>query len=60
MTLSRDEYVACLQGLLSRDPIRIRDANRVLFTAVVNYPVGDSQSDPKRGADLVLAEVAAG
>ena len=60
--MSREEYVSCIQDLLSRDPARIRDANRRLFGAVVDsWPShGDSDvgQDAQRSADLVLAEVA--
>ncbi len=60
MTLTREEYVACLKGLLSRDANSIRDANRTLFTAVVNCQDDAESVDTPRTADLVLAEVAAG
>ncbi len=57
--MPRDEYVLCLQALLSRDPARIRDANRRLFAALgIDTVYCDGESH--RSADLVLAEVAAG
>lgn len=56
--IERSEYVDILKDLLSKDPARIRDANRRLYlTAVVDY--SESPDDVgHREADLVLAEVA--
>lgn len=50
--MDRQAYIAALKDLVSRDPVRVRAANRTLFTAVVNSSAGD------READMVLAEVA--
>lgn len=53
--MERDEYVSALRDLLSRDPARVRDANRVFFGALV----ASTPNESNREADLVLAEVAA-
>jgi hypothetical protein len=55
--MERDDYVSALRDLLSRDPARIRDANRVFFSTLVG--VTAAPGDASREADLVLAEVAA-
>jgi hypothetical protein len=53
--VSRDEYVTLLRELLSRDPERIREANRRLYSHVVD---GSGKLPESREADLALAEVA--
>lgn len=55
--LTREAYVKLLKDLLSRDPARVRDANRILFPALVETEA-DSPEIRKREADLTLAEVA--
>jgi hypothetical protein len=59
--MQRDEYVQVMKDLLSRDPARIRDANRRLFRQAVVDGNGTARYAPEgsnREADLVLAEVA--
>lgn len=51
--MSRDEYVQLLSDLLSKDPIKIRDANQRLYTQLV------TEQGAPRAANLVLAEVGA-
>lgn len=55
--MTREAYVTLLKDLLSRDPARVRDANRILFPALVESQA-DSPGVRKREADLTLAEVA--
>lgn len=55
MTLDRDEYIQTIKGLLSKDPTKIRDANRTLYRAIA----GEGAPEPSdTEADLVLAEAA--
>lgn len=54
--MERAEYVKLLQDLLSRDPVRVREANAVLYTHVVEPSA--TVDDRKREADIVLAEIA--
>jgi hypothetical protein len=57
--IERAEYVQILKDLLSRDPSRVRDANRRLYlTAVVELENPAEAPAGNREADLVLAEVA--
>jgi hypothetical protein len=54
--LSRKDYLALVRDLLSGEPARVREANRLLYACcchngVRSMPHGD------READLVLAEV---
>lgn len=62
--LSREQYVTIMRDLLNRDPNRdsslIRDANRQLYTTVVESSESqvDSGLDRNTEADLVLAEIA--
>jgi len=56
MALERDTYIQAIKDLLSRDPTKIRDANRVLYRAVAGDDGADEPSDTE--ADLVLAEAA--
>lgn len=51
--MDRQTYVTTLRDLLSRDPAKVRNANRRLYGTVV---APDEQKNP-READLVLAEV---
>lgn len=54
--MTHDQYVKALADLLSRDPERLRAANRVLYaTAVGSTGVA---GDADRQADLALAEAA--
>lgn len=59
--VEREEYITLLQGLLSRDPGAVRDANRRLYAVVVDSPrygaPGTVPPDNRREADLVLAEL---
>lgn len=62
--LTRDEYVAALRGLMSGDPARVRDANRLLYGYTVGQPTdalplkAAERNGVKntREADLALAE----
>lgn len=51
--MTREAYIATIRDLISRDPDRIRNANRKLYETLVS-----SASQNKREADLTLAEIA--
>ena len=51
--MSRDEYIEALRDLFSKDPEKIRVANRKLYGIAVGTPNGTTEPD------LALAEAAA-
>jgi len=69
--LDRETYVKLVRDLTSRDPQKVRDANRRMYGSVVNgvEPGGLASGESvrytgdrnhNREADLVLAEIANG
>lgn len=54
--ISREEYVQALRDLFSKDPMKIREANRKLYAVCVTNGGGPAGSHTE--PDLVLAEAA--
>jgi hypothetical protein len=54
--MDREDYLALVRDLLSGDPTRVREANRVLYRGLVQGG-GCDDGPGTREADLVLAEV---
>lgn len=58
--MQTEEYVQAIKDLLSKDPERVRAANRLLFAAATRNGAsrnGGASATQNREADLVLAQV---
>lgn len=55
-TLSHKEFIDTLADLMSKDPAKVRQANRLFYQAMVSK--GTPHPSAQMSADLALAEAA--